>query len=372
MKELQTERLLLRPFRETDLADLYEFLSQRRDAEFEAYPDVTPESCRKYLDFRISSESFYAMELSGTGKVIGNIYCADKPFESKEVGYLVNKDYQRRGYAFEALSAVMENAFREGTHRVFAECDPRNDCSWRLLKKIGLRREGLLRKNVFFRRDAHGAPVWNDTCVYGILAEEWPDRRTPEKGEAPVRMETERLILRPWEITDAEECFRYARDPRVGPMAGWPAHQSPAESRRIIRDVLAVPETYAIVWKETGLPIGTVGLNRPTLIASGDREAELGYWLGVPWWGRGIMPEAAGRLLRRAFEDLGLERVWCCYYEGNEKSKRVQEKLGFRYVRTDENVPVPLLGERRTDVVNCMTKEDWTVLCSKASSVLSG
>ncbi len=173
---------------------------------------------------------------------------------------------------------------------------------------------------------------------------------------------TERLILRPWEEADAEECFRYAKDPRVGPMAGWPAHRSVEESRQIIREVLAVPETYAIVWKQTGLPIGAVGLNRSTRIAPGQDEAELGYWLGVPYWGRGIMPEAARRVLRRAFEDLGLERVWCAYYEGNEKSRRVQQKLGFRYVRTDENVPVPLLGEVRTDHVNLMTKADWAEL----------
>ncbi len=173
---------------------------------------------------------------------------------------------------------------------------------------------------------------------------------------------TERLILRPWEEADAEECFRYAKDPRVGPMAGWPAHRSMEESRQIIRDVLAVPETYAIVWKQTGLPIGAVGLNRPTRIAPGQDEAELGYWLGEPYWGRGIMPEAARRVLRHAFEDLGLTRVWCCFYEGNEKSKRVQQKLGFRYVRTDENVPVPLLGEVRTDRVNLMTKADWAEL----------
>ena len=64
-------------------------------------------------------------------------------------------------------------------------------------------------------------------------------------------------------------------------------------------------------------------------------------------------------ILRHAFEDLGMVRVWCAYFEGNEKSKRVQEKLGFKYQRTNENVPVPMLGETRTDIANLLTKEEW-------------
>ncbi len=169
---------------------------------------------------------------------------------------------------------------------------------------------------------------------------------------------TERLVLRPWTEDDAEECFRYARDPRVGPAAGWPAHTSVQNSRQIIREVLSAPETYAIVLRETGLPVGSIGLHRNDL-ASGDDEAELGYWIGVPWWGRGLVPEAARELLRHAFEDLGLARVWCGYYDGNEKSRRVQEKLGFRRQWTTEEVPVPQLGETRRGHVNLMTREDW-------------
>ncbi len=172
-------------------------------------------------------------------------------------------------------------------------------------------------------------------------------------------LETKRLLLRPWEEADAEECYRYARDPRVGPSAGWPAHSCVDHSREIIRDVLAVPETYCIVLKETGLPIGSIGLHHNDL-AEGDDEAELGYWLGVPYWGQGLVPEAAEEVLRHAFEDLGLVRVWCGYYDGNEKSKRVQEKLGFIYQWTSEKVPVPLLGTTRKGHVNCMTKEEWT------------
>ena len=172
-------------------------------------------------------------------------------------------------------------------------------------------------------------------------------------------LKTERLILSPWEEADAEECFKYARDPLVGPSAGWPAHESVEDSRRVIRDVLAVPETYAVVLRETGLPIGSIGLHHNDL-AEKDDEMELGYWLGAPYWGRGLIPEAAEEILRHAFEDLRLARVWCAYYDGNVKSKRVQEKLGFEYQWTTENAPVPQLGETRRGHVNLMTREQWS------------
>ncbi|MBQ3865670.1 MAG: GNAT family N-acetyltransferase, partial [Clostridia bacterium] len=68
---------------------------------------------------------------------------------------------------------------------------------------------------------------------------------------------TKRLILRPWDENDASELFRYASDPDVGPAAGWPPHKSEEESREIIRNVLSKPETYAVVLKETGLPVGS-------------------------------------------------------------------------------------------------------------------
>ena len=171
-------------------------------------------------------------------------------------------------------------------------------------------------------------------------------------------LKTDRLILRPWEEADAEECYKYAKDPRVGPAAGWPVHTSVEHSRQVIRDVLMVPETYAIVLKETGLPVGSIGLHHNDL-AEKDDEAELGYWLGVPYWGQGLVPEAARELLRHAFEDLKLARVWCGYYDGNERSRRVQEKLGFRYCRTTENAPVPQMGEVRVGHVNCLSAAEW-------------
>ena len=169
MNVIRTRRLFLRPFAESDYEDLYEFLSQLKDDEFEGYPGITHENGREHLRYRLGSEEFRAMALLSTGKVIGNIYCGNRDFGAGEVGYIVNKAYQRQGYAAEALSAVIENAFREGAHRVYAECDPRNTASWKLLERVGLRREAHFRQNIWFHRDADGAPVWKDTYVDAAL-----------------------------------------------------------------------------------------------------------------------------------------------------------------------------------------------------------
>ena len=161
---------------------------------------------------------------------------------------------------------------------------------------------------------------------------------------------TQRLILRRWDEADAEDLYRYASDADVGPIAGWPPHKNPDESRAVIRDVLNGREAYAICLKEDGRAIGAIELklNGHTDLTDRDDECEMGYWLGKPFWGRGIVPEAVTEMLRRAFEDIGMQKVWVGYYEGNSKSKRVQEKCRFRFQRKSEGVDVPLMQEKRT------------------------
>ncbi len=174
-------------------------------------------------------------------------------------------------------------------------------------------------------------------------------------------LETERLLLRRWEESDAESLFQYASDPAVGPIAGWPPHESIEESRAVIREVFCGKEAYALCRKADGRAIGAIELKLRghTDMTDRDDECELGYWLGKPFWGLGLMPEAVRALLRRAFVDLGMQKVWCGYYDGNDRSKRVQEKCGFRYRWTTENLDVPLLHEKRTGHVSCLTREEW-------------
>ena len=90
-----------------------------------------------------------------------------------------------------------------------------------------------------------------------------------------------------------------------------------------------------------------------------DNECEIGYWIGEPYWGQGLIPEAIREILRHAFEDLHLSSVWCGYYDGNEKSRRAQEKCGFIYNHTEDNKPVLLLNEVRTEHFTKITFNDW-------------
>lgn len=174
-------------------------------------------------------------------------------------------------------------------------------------------------------------------------------------------IETERLILRPWHESDAESLFKFASDPDIGPIAGWHPHRSVDESRDVIRTVFASPETYAVVLKQTGEPVGCCGIMTADSIHKAEinpNEAEIGYWIGKPYWGRGLIPEAVNALLSRCFNELRLDAVWCGYYEGNSKSKRVCEKCGFSYHHITRDIPSPL-GDLRTEHLHVITKVQY-------------
>lgn len=172
---------------------------------------------------------------------------------------------------------------------------------------------------------------------------------------------TERLLLRPWKETDAEDLYEYAKNPAVGPIAGWPVHTSVENSREIIKNVLSAEGTFAVCLKEDGRAIGSVGLIPPmqshTTVA--EDEIEVGYWVGEPFWGQRLIPEAVARLQEYVFEELGCSAMWCGYYDGNEKSKRCQEKCGFMYHHTEYDKPCALMGDVRTEHFTRITKEEW-------------
>lgn len=169
---LKTERLILRRYRPDDLQDLFEYLSDPAVVAFEPYKPMTWEQARENLAWRISTDEMVAVELTSSGKMIGNVYLGRREFESLELGFVFNRAYWGRGLAAESCRALAERAFAQGVHRIYAECDPQNENSWRLLEALGFRREGHLRQNVYFHTDETGRPLWKDTYLYAMLPTE--------------------------------------------------------------------------------------------------------------------------------------------------------------------------------------------------------
>lgn len=165
----ETNRLVLRRYVESDLNDLYEYLSNVNVVKFEPYKPMTIDEVKENLKWRISTDEMIAVELKTEHKMIGNVYLGKREFDSLEIGFVFNEEYWKKGYAKESCERLIADAFAKGIHRIYAECDPANQNSWGLLEAMGFVKEGHLRKNVYFFKDEGGQPVWKDTFVYAKL-----------------------------------------------------------------------------------------------------------------------------------------------------------------------------------------------------------
>ena len=165
----ETDRLILRRYKKEDLQDLFEYLSDKEVVEYEPYKPLTLNETKENLEWRIGTEEMIAVELKNSRKMIGNVYMGKREFEALEIGYVFNRNYWGNGYAVESCKALIQQAFSNGIHRIYAECDPRNKSSWKLLEALGLQREAYLRKNVYFWKDEKEKPIWKDTYIYAKL-----------------------------------------------------------------------------------------------------------------------------------------------------------------------------------------------------------
>ena len=165
----ETERLILRRYKKEDLQDLFECLSDKDVVEYEPYKTMTFDEAKENLEWRIGTEEMIAVELKSSHKMIGNVYLGKRDFEALEIGYVFNRNYWGKGYAVESCEALIEQAFSNGVHRIYAECDPLNENSWKLLESLGFRREAHFRKNVYFWKDENGKAIWKDTYIYAKL-----------------------------------------------------------------------------------------------------------------------------------------------------------------------------------------------------------
>jgi len=144
-------------------------------------------------------------------------------------------------------------------------------------------------------------------------------------------IETERLILRPIEKSDAEDVYEYSKNEKVGPNAGWEPHPDKRHSAAVIKEIfLNRPGVFGIVPKDSGKLIGSAGLaedkKRPL-----DEVRMLGYALGEEYWGNGYATEAAHAVIKFGFEKMDIELISAYCYPFNLASKNVLEKCGMKY-----------------------------------------
>ncbi len=177
---------------------------------------------------------------------------------------------------------------------------------------------------------------------------------------------TNRLIIRPISILDADDMYEYAKTPYVGPTAGWAPHTSIQETISIIKAMTIIKSPYelgcwAIVLKANNKMIGTIELYN----YFSHFKAELGYSVNPAYWGNGYATEAAQEVISYGFDFLDLKRIEVGTFVDNYQSQRVCEKLGFikegiarsGYVRYD--------GKIFDKVVFGMTLEEYRQIYKK-------
>ena len=157
---------------------------------------------------------------------------------------------------------------------------------------------------------------------------------------------TPRLRLRPWSDADAPALFELARDPRIGMLCGWKPFECIDDAHSALSTVLAAPDSYAVTLASTGEIVGSIALRVDT-DSPGATAADIGYWIGAPYCGNGYATEAGHAIIERT-RQLGVETIILKYFDGNDASRRVSEKLGFTWQSREEDVEYPLIGKRLT------------------------
>lgn len=177
MSILETERLIIRIFSNSDWKDLYEYLSNEAVVRYEPYEAFSEEECKKETARRSQNDAFWAVCLKENNKLIGNLYFQQKEpvqFSTWEIGYVFNPAFYGKGYATEACKRILKFGFEQlGAHRIIGKCNPENTASWKLLERLSMRREGYYIKPAFFRKTADGNPIWHNAYEYSILEEDY-------------------------------------------------------------------------------------------------------------------------------------------------------------------------------------------------------
>ncbi len=179
---IETERLLLRPYTPTDFAAFYGMQSLPDVVRYLYWGVRTVEEIREVLTSKVTKRNAIehegdglqlALALHQSGVIVGDVVLiwVSEEHQQGEIGYVLHPDHQGHGYATEAGMVMLRLGFEGlGLHRIVARCDARNTGSWRVMERLGMRREAHLRENEFIKGE------WTDELVYAMLADEWRAR----------------------------------------------------------------------------------------------------------------------------------------------------------------------------------------------------
>jgi [ribosomal protein S5]-alanine N-acetyltransferase len=174
---IATERLIIRPFVKNDYRDFYEYMSREEVYRFERGKPLKIKEAVNECKKLTRDDRFWAITLKENGKLIGQVTLTPnrpKEFRMWNLGYMMNPDFQNKGYATEAARAMIKYGFTElNAHRIVGHCDPDNTASWKVLEKCGMKKEGMSRKDFPVRTDEEGNTIWLDSLDYGILDEDF-------------------------------------------------------------------------------------------------------------------------------------------------------------------------------------------------------
>ena len=356
--EIRTERLLLRPFRADDVDDVLSFSS---DPEWGRYLEVPmPYSRRDAEEFvagavLLDAGAKLRWAIVHEGHVSGFVNLMPATAGAAELGYGIARPFWGQGLVTEAANVVLQYGFDSlGLARIYAYAVVDNRASWKVMEKLGMQREGFLRRH----RTIRGEYV--DDVLYSIVRDGWspPDQQATAApaAEGPPQLRTDRLLLRPYRMADVDAVFEYGKDPEWARYLDVPQPYTRRSAEAdVARAVLADPDTapiWAIVHEDR--VVGGISLT-----ACGLGSAEMGYSLTRSLWGKGLMTEAATATLVFGFGKAGLARIQASTDVRNAASWRVMEKMGMTRTGIARQNRLHR-GTRVDDVLYEALRDEWS------------
>ena len=172
----ETERLILRNYRLDDISDFHEYMSQEFTVKYQGYAPLSLDVCERVVARRVEDDGQWVCELKENGKVIGNLECTKGEDGNYEIGYEFSEKYGKKGYATESCKVLIEHVFLAlNARRINASMDEPNVNSWRLMERLGFRREAhfIECEASFNEKDEQGNPIYVNCFVYALLKKEW-------------------------------------------------------------------------------------------------------------------------------------------------------------------------------------------------------